>query len=306
MVIPIFFIANLHYLFVVTLWAGFSDFLDGFLARKWQVITAFGIKLDQYADKIASFLLLLFFLNNQQLSYLFVALIVLREILVLIFRTLNWSNAQSNFIGKAKTFFLYALFIFLSAQHLMPNFFIDVKMILILLAICCSWLSFFLSISKLTPPLIYGFGTTGLSATLVKKAPGTITSLVVFLLLFLGFNGIELEYKIGLFLLLFIIHFAYYNLFLKQVNSLNDDPGIYTLDETLAIVMAWLFIGNSSIIELVILFVLFRFFDIIKPLGIKTIEKQLSWSPSVRNLADDILAMAYALIIFQIFKIYVG
>ena len=268
--------------------------------------TAFGVKLDQYVDKISSLYLLVFFLNSQQLSYVFVALMVLREILVLIFRRLNWSNAQSNILGKAKTFFLYALFIFLSAKHLMPIIYIDFKMILMLLAISCSWISLLFSSSKLTPPLIYIFATTGLSAILNKNAPGTITSLVVFLLLFIGLNGIGVEYKISVLLLLFLFHFAYYSSFLKQEKSLNDDPSIYTLDETLAIAMAWLYVGEISIIEVVILFVLFRFFDILKPLGIQKIERQLKWSAAIRNIADDILAMVYTLIIFQMIKIYVG
>jgi phosphatidylglycerophosphate synthase len=305
-VIPIFFFANLNYLVIVTVWAGLSDFADGFLARKWQVTTAFGAKLDQYVDKISSLFLLVFFLNCEQLSYAFVFLMVLREILVLIFRRLNWSNAQSNLLGKAKTFFLYALFIFLSAKHYMPIIYIDYKMVLMLLAISCSFLSLLFSSSKLTSPLIYAFATTGLSATIIKNAPGTITSLVVFLLLFLGLNGIGLEYKISVLVLLLLIHFAYYNSFLKQEKYLNDDPSIYTLDETLAIAMAWLYEREMSIIEVVILFVLFRFFDILKPLGIQKIERQLKWSAAIRNIADDILAMVYALIIFQMIKIYVG
>jgi phosphatidylglycerophosphate synthase len=305
-VIPIFFFTNLNYLIIVTVWAGLSDFADGFLARKWQVTTVLGAKLDQYADKIASLLLLFFFLQNQQLSNFFVALILGREIFALIFRRLNWSNKQSNFIGKAKTFFLYVLFIFLNFQHLMSFFFIDIKMTLMLLAIGCSWVSFLLSISKLTPRLIYGFGTTGLSATVVKRAPGTITSLLVFFLLFIGLNGIGLEYKIALLVILLLIHFVYYNSFLKQVNSLNDDPSIYTLDETLTIVMSWLFLKDLTFLQLAILFMLYRFFDILKPLGIHKIEKHSKLSAALRNMADDFFAMVYTLIIFQMIKIYVG
>lgn len=304
-VIPIFFFTNLNYLIIVTIWAGISDFADGFLARKWKVTTVLGAKLDQYVDKISSLFLLVLFLNNKQLSYDFVFLVVFREILVLIFRKLNWSCTHSNFIGKAKTFFLYTLFIFLSAKHLIPNILIDCKLILMLLVIGCSWFSFLFSLTKITSPLIYVFATTGLSATIIKNAAGTITSLVIFLLLFLGLNDVRLEYKISVFLFLLLIHFVYYNSFLKQVNSTSEDPSIYTLDETLAISMAWLYLGKLSIIEVVILFVMFRFFDILKPLGIQKIERNLKWSASIRNIADDILAMVYTLIIFQIFKIYV-
>jgi phosphatidylglycerophosphate synthase len=306
LVIPIFFFTNLNYLVIVALWAGISDFLDGFLARKWEVTTALGIKLDQYADKMASLLLLVFFLNNQKLSCVFSALIFFREILVLIFRSLNWSSAHSNFFGKAKTFFFYALFVLLSLEHLVSSFFIDFKLILKILVISCSWLSVFLSIPKLTSPIIYGFGTSGLSSILLKKAPGTITSFLCFLLLFLGLNDIGLEYKISFLILLLIFHFVYYNSFLNQVNSQNDDPSIYTLDESIAIVFAWLFLERISIIDFLILFLLFRFFDIFKLLGIKKIEKQFKWSPAIRNVADDILAMAYAMIVFQIIQFYVA
>jgi phosphatidylglycerophosphatase A len=95
-------------------------------------------------------------------------------------------------------------------------------------------------------------------------------------------------------------------LFLKQINSLNDDPSIYTLDETLAIVMAWVLLVRLSMIDGVILFSLFRFFDILKPLGIRSIEKKSNWSAAIRNIADDMAAMFYTLIIFKMIKIYVG
>ncbi len=302
--LPLFFTYNEKYLLFSVFWVAISDFLDGFFARKLNAISSFGIKFDQYADKIVTSVFLVFFLKLQQLSFLFVNLLLMRELLTFAFRHLSWSNKDSNFLGKAKTFFLYTLFIYLGTERFIPNFFIDIKMILMFLAICFSWLSFFLSISKLSPVLIYSFGTTGLSAILVKKAPGTITSLLVFLLLFFGLINIDIEYKISLVLLLLVIHFVYYSSFLKQFGSLNDDPNIYTLDETLAIAVAWLFLGKLVLVEVILLFALFRFFDIFKPLGIYKIEKIMKWSPAIRNLADDILAITYAIIIFQIIKIY--
>ena len=103
-----------------------------------------------------------------------------------------------------------------------------------------------------------------------------------------------------------IFHFSYYKKFLERINSINDDPGIYTLDETLAIILAWIYFGKIEIINLIILFVLFRFFDILKVLGIRAIEKQLSLSAEFRNIADDILAIFYASLILIIFQKYVS
>jgi CDP-diacylglycerol--glycerol-3-phosphate 3-phosphatidyltransferase len=304
-IIPIFFIESINYVFFAALWVSLSDFIDGFLARKWDVVTTFGAKLDQYADKLVSFSLLLFFLKLNQLSYSFVSIILCREVLVLIFRKLKWSNIQSNFIGKLKTFFLFTLFILLCSQQFIPQISIDLKKIVILLVLLSSLLSFILSISKFTNIIIYFLGTTGFTSLINKKAPGTISSFVVFLFFFVGCNGLKLEYKISVFLLLLAVHFTYYNSFLQQMNLPDDDPSIYTLDETLAIGLGWIVLGDLSLLNILIFFILFRFFDILKPLGIKSIEKFSNCSAATRNLADDILAMIYALIIFQIVKIYV-
>jgi phosphatidylglycerophosphate synthase/phosphatidylglycerophosphatase A len=304
--VSILFIDSKNYLLFAAIWVALSDFWDGFLARKWDVITSFGSKFDQYADKIVSIFFLLFFLKQNQLGLAFIGLLILREILVIIFRHFNWSTAPSNFIGKAKTFFLYALFILLSSQHLVAPLAVDIKSILLVLVLSCSWLSFLLTIPSIEKGLVYFMGTTGLSAVLFKKAPGTISSFVSFALFFILLRSVDLEFKIGILLMLFIIHYAYFDQFLKHTQSKNDDPGIYTLDETLAIAVAWLFLGQLTPINLLLLFGLFRFFDIVKPLGIRSIEKQSNWTPALRNVGDDVLAMVYSGIVFEIIHPYLN
>jgi phosphatidylglycerophosphatase A len=134
--------------------------------------------------------------------------------------------------------------------------------------------------------------------------PGTITSLVVFSLLFFVLRNLSLECKIGILLLVILIHFTIYSTFLDITDSLNSDPGIYTLDETVAIVFIWLILGETLIKDLLFVFLLFRFFDIFKPFGISKIERIMQWSPSLRNLADDILAILYTLVVFKLFLFY--
>jgi phosphatidylglycerophosphatase A len=194
----------------------------------------------------------------------------------------------------------------LCSQQFIPKISIDLKEIVILLVLLSSLLSFILSISKFTNIIIYFLGTTGFTSLIHKKAPGTISSFVVFLFFFVGCNELKFEYKISVFLLMLVVHFSYFNSFLQQTNSSNDDPSIYTLDETLSICLAWILLGDLTLLNILILFILFRFFDILKPLGIKSIEKFPNCSAATRNLADDILAMIYTLIIFQIVKIYVA
>ena len=132
-----------------------------------------------------------------------------------------------------------------------------------------------------------------------------MTSILVIYLLFFIFKFISVEYKIIILIILCIIHFEYYPMFLEYIKSDNDDPSIYTLDETIVITIAWVYFNELNIYNTTILIIIFRFFDIIKPLGIKVIEKSKYLKPSMRNLADDMLAMLYTIIIFDFIKFYV-
>jgi CDP-diacylglycerol--glycerol-3-phosphate 3-phosphatidyltransferase len=163
------FLGSKNQIIYTAIWIAFSDFIDGFLARKWGVVTSFGTKLDQNIDKLVSLIFILFFMQLQQLSLFFVILVLLREFLIVIFRYYNWSNTQSNFIGKAKTFFLYILFVFLSCQHLFTSFIFDIKTLFIVLVIVSSWLSFILTITKINSQVIYFIGTTALSSLFIKS-----------------------------------------------------------------------------------------------------------------------------------------
>lgn len=90
--------------------AGITDFFDGFLARKYNVVSQFGEILDPIADKIL-ILFLLFGLSVNLTSYLigFVgALIIAREIWVGALRDHNARNGNMNatkvtFLAKIKT-----------------------------------------------------------------------------------------------------------------------------------------------------------------------------------------------------------
>ncbi len=298
----IFYIDGVNLVLYISIWIAFSDFFDGFLARKWNVASSFGATIDQYADKIASLFFLFYFLQQKQFSIYFVSLVLLRELLIVIFRYFKCSDTQSNLISKSKTFFLYILFILLSSQQNLAFLWFDIGKILQVLIILSSWLSFVLTIKKIKAPLVYFICTSGMSATIVKNVPGTISSFVACIFFFILLKSFNIEYKIALLIILSIFHFSYYKDFLIQIKSIDDDPSVYTLDETLAIVIAWIYFGDLNIINLIFLFILFRLFDILKPFGIRSIEKQLYLTSAFRNLADDILAIFYASLILLIQK----
>jgi CDP-diacylglycerol---glycerol-3-phosphate 3-phosphatidyltransferase len=72
--------------FVLFLIAAFSDFLDGYLARKWQMVTAFGRVADPFADKVliagSLVILLRFPAATQVLTTWYVVIVIAREFLV--------------------------------------------------------------------------------------------------------------------------------------------------------------------------------------------------------------------------------
>jgi CDP-diacylglycerol--glycerol-3-phosphate 3-phosphatidyltransferase len=102
--------------------AGMTDYLDGYLARKYNAVSQLGEVLDPIADKIL-ILFVLFALAINLSSYLIGflgAIIITREIWVGALRDLNARNRKSNvtkvtFIAKLKTTIqLFTIFLYLT------------------------------------------------------------------------------------------------------------------------------------------------------------------------------------------------
>lgn len=133
---------------LITIWIGLSDFLDGYLARKWQVTSSKGEKIDQYIDKIVTTILLLFFFIENQLSLLFLALIIIREIAILMLRALNMLSGSSNILGKSKTFLLYSLFILLASNQYLPSNLMRIEIIIEYIIVLLSYSSLLSAFKK--------------------------------------------------------------------------------------------------------------------------------------------------------------
>ena len=88
--------------------ASFTDFLDGHLARKWQVISDFGKVMDPLADKllVLAALLALTLLEPFKLHPSIFFLIALREVLVTVLREVYVKKGivmSADKLGKLKT-----------------------------------------------------------------------------------------------------------------------------------------------------------------------------------------------------------
>lgn len=92
--------------FVVFLIAAFTDFLDGFLARRRQLISDLGKILDPIADKILIIGVFLAFLDLNIINIWMVVFIMLREFIVTGLRLAVLNKGvvlEARFLGKNKT-----------------------------------------------------------------------------------------------------------------------------------------------------------------------------------------------------------
>ena len=95
--------------FVFFLTAAFTDFLDGYLARKWNLVTAFGRVADPFADKVliagSLITLLQFPAATSVLTTWYVVIVIAREFLVTAIRGVVEASGQpfpADQLGKWK------------------------------------------------------------------------------------------------------------------------------------------------------------------------------------------------------------
>ncbi len=145
---------------------------------------------------------------------------------------------------------------------------------------------------------------SGMGSGHLPFAPGTWGSLLaLFPIYFLIRDGFP--YAIPVFCFLCALLTYYVSETCEQ--EWGEDPGKLVMDEWAGQALAFTsisFTGDflNNLLILGIGFLLFRIFDILKPLGIKSLQKRHGW---VGILTDDLLAGLYALICLKTL-IFVG
>ena len=148
----------------------------------------------------------------------------------------------------------------------------------------------------------------------IKKIPGTVSSFVTVVFLFIYFHYFELSKNYFLFILslIFIYSFIAVNLYIKD--KANKDPKEVVIDEfigqSVPIYLYEISHGtdktfNESIYIYFVIFVLFRLFDIKKPFPVSYFDKNFKNSFGV--IMDDVIAGLYVvlvLIISMVIKSY--
>ena len=141
-----------YYLFSFFLFtaAAWSDFLDGFLARRYNITSNLGSLLDLLADKtlVSSILIYLVFFTGNVFLLILTITIILREIsisslrLFLVSSGVEISNITPDKYGKLKTFLqMFSISLLLMHPLFGNNFFISI-LILLLISTFFSLVSF--------------------------------------------------------------------------------------------------------------------------------------------------------------------
>ena len=137
-------VVELNYLLSAIIFAiaSFTDFLDGYLARKWNVVSDFGKVMDAIADKVLVNGVLIILAYNHNIMLMIPVVIVLRDICVDAIKSVCGSKGKvigASIAGKIKTIFMLIGIILVLAGNIPFEFFnLAVDQGLILIATCLS------------------------------------------------------------------------------------------------------------------------------------------------------------------------
>jgi phosphatidylglycerophosphatase A len=149
----------------------------------------------------------------------------------------------------------------------------------------------------------------------IKFIPGTIGSLATTIILYYLFHIINLSLNIILIILIIIFIYSFYAISTYIENSENKDPGEIIIDEFIGqSIPIYLYeishgiekTSSEAIIFYGICFILFRYFDIMKPFPVSFFDKNFKNSFGV--IMDDVCAGFYvvlSIICFIILNSYI-
>ena len=149
----------------------------------------------------------------------------------------------------------------------------------------------------------------------IKFIPGTIGSLATTIFLFYLFHSLKVPSNIVLLGLIIIFIYSFYAISTHIEGSENKDPGEIIIDEFLGqSIPIYLYEishgttkeSNEAVIYYTLFFILFRYFDIMKPFPVIFFDKNFKNSFGV--IIDDICAGLYVVltvVCFMIVKSYV-
>ena len=104
---------NSKIVWYLLIFAGVTDYLDGFFARKLNLVSKFGSVLDPLADKLIIIIPLIWLCKLNIIPFWSLSLITLREFIVTAFRSSRNDGMPALKFAKYKTLFLFISLIFI-------------------------------------------------------------------------------------------------------------------------------------------------------------------------------------------------
>jgi phosphatidylglycerophosphatase A len=142
---------------------------------------------------------------------------------------------------------------------------------------------------------------TSLGLGYLPKAPGTFGALLGVFIVWLV--SIAFDYTPTIYVLIALSVITYilgYWSSNELKSEWGDDPSKVVMDETCGMIITMIAI-QANWLNLIVGFILFRFFDILKPFGIKRVDEQ-NTKHSV--MLDDVLSGIYANVCLQLLIMY--
>ena len=144
----------------------------------------------------------------------------------------------------------------------------------------------------------------------VSKIPGTFTSLTTLIILYLLFEVCEFKNLNYILILYSIIFFSFYAVMDTEHEFEKKDPRQIVIDEVLGQslpIILIVYLSSNNLISIsveiyyLISFLLFRFFDIVKPFPVSYFDKKHKNFFGI--IMDDIMAGIYSMIIIYLISI---
>lgn len=304
---------------VIFIIGALTDFLDGYLARAFKLNSNFGKLMDPITDKVLTLSAFGVFAWMHLFPWWMFGVVALREAGITVFRL--WAGANGVVLaaetaGKWKTALQMTLIIgvllFLLGGEtgvirstdagLMFLRVIFIGMLAVVVLTLQSGLSVLANslvnfqkkkVRRLMPQGLARFWATAGYLGYSPKLPGTMTSLVACVVIAL-WEPTSRALLIGFFL---VTALGLMVCRMMEDEAGRKDPSFVVIDEVAGVLAAFVFLPVINWQVALMVFVLFRYFDITKVLGIRKLEAA---GGSVGIMLDDILAGIYTNVILQL------